>query len=343
MGYAIDIHDFEFEDIKYLLDTTNEKHFLEHMIAEEKEHISVLLDESVKALEPKDEKIYLDLTFGAGGHTRKILSSSTNCKVLAFDRDPYTQKFADEISEKFGDRFHYVNSEFSKFNYKLDDFGIDKVDGILMDLGFSSMQVDTPRRGFSFTHDGPLDMRMSDEGITAEELVNEIDETELAGIIFKYGDERKSRQIAKAICTCRKNERITRTGELAEIIRKAAGHYNDKINPATRTFQAIRIYLNQELEELKTALNNSLKYLNQDGVISVITFHSGEDKIVKDFFKHHSGYEQGISRYSALSLNKNEKEKNLKIVNKKPITASDKELKENERSRSAKLRIAKKI
>jgi 16S rRNA (cytosine1402-N4)-methyltransferase len=340
MPIKMNISDFDFEDIAYIFDNyLNNDDFVS---MDQQDHISVLAQESIDALNIKDSGIYVDCTFGAGGHSRRILEANPNCNLIAFDRDPTTKKFADILSKEFGDRFFYINSRFSNLKEELINIGINKVDGFLFDLGFSSMQIDTPRRGFSFQNEGPLDMRMGDDGITAEELINETKEDELAGIIFKFGDERKSRSIAKAISASRKHKRIETTTELAEIIKKAVGRYNDNIHPATRTFQAIRIYLNQELEEIKTALNDSLNMLNENGRLAVISFHSGEDVIIKNFFKQKSGQNISFSRYAPIPSSL-ENIKELEMVNRKPITPNEQELANNVRARSAKLRIARKL
>lgn len=339
MRYS-DITDFDVQDFEYIFDhleTSNNRYIMA-------DHVPVLLSECIEGLITKEGGIYLDCTFGAGGHTRAMLESGEDVRVISIDRDPYTHKYAEELKEEFGDRFIYHSGKFSDLDKALEENGIDKVDGILMDLGLSSMQVDTPRRGFSFQYDGPLDMRMDgDNGINAEDFINEAKEDELAGIIFKYGDERKSRQIAAAICAERQNNRITKTKQLADIVRSAVGKYNDKIHPATRTFQAIRIHINNEINELKLALEKALRALKVEGRLAVITFHSGEDVIVKDFFREKSGAKESFSRYMPIPAHAEEKNKQIKIINKKPITAEDEEISENPRSRSAKLRIAEKL
>lgn len=340
MRYS-NLTDFDKEDFDYLFDyleTPNEQN-----IMASEDHISVLLSECIEGLNIKEGGIYLDCTFGAGGHSEAILNSGSDVSVISIDRDPYTEKYANELKKKFGDRFIYCNNTFSNLDQALSENGISKVDGILMDLGFSSMQIDTPRRGFSFQYDGPLDMRMEDKGFNAEDFVNEASEEEIAGVIFKYGDERKSRQIASAICKKRQEKRITRTLELADIVKGAVGKYNDKIHPATRTFQAIRMHINNEVNEIKLGISKALKALNIGGRLAIITFHSGEDILVKDFFKEKSGAKESFSRYAPIPTAFEEKTKELKIINKKPIIADDNEVQANPRARSAKLRIAEKL
>ena len=341
MAQNFDISDYSFEDISYIFEPISGDNSL---LFNDKEHDSVLLKESVDSLDVKDGGIYLDCTFGAGGHSEEILNRCENCKVIGLDRDPYTKKFAEILEQNYQDRFIYANGRFSQLDRALNLKSITQLDGVLMDLGISSMQVDTPRRGFSFQHDGPLDMRMEDRGITAEEFIAKASEEELAGVIFKYGDERKSRQIAKAIIAERNRGKIDRTLQLANIIKKAVGHYNDKIHPATRTFQALRIYVNEELKEIQEGLQKALSKLKTGGKLSVITFHSGEDKIVKEFMKEKAGKNnQSFSRYMPLPEDYNKKIAELKIINNKPLTPSEDELKSNQRARSAKLRVAEKI
>jgi 16S rRNA (cytosine1402-N4)-methyltransferase len=311
-----------------------------HMVDD---HISVLLQETIDGLNPQDGKVYVDCTFGAGGHTKAILERA-DCTVIAIDRDPHTKVYADYYRKFYGDRLRYVSGRFSDLKQHLASLGIKKVDGVLMDIGVSSMQLDTPRRGFSFQNDGPLDMRMGDESKDAFQLVNFAAEEELAGVIYKYGDERRSRAIAKAIVNYRlSNGEITRTLQLADIIKKAVGRYDDTIHPATRTFQAIRIWVNDELAELEEALASAEEVLAEDGVLAVITFHSGEDAIVKNFINEKSGKRESFSRYSPISLVEPTVTATLKPISKKAIAPTDEEVKSNIRSRSAKLRLARKI
>lgn len=334
------IFNFDYEDFGYIFERKNFNEVKKRM---HEFHKPVLLQETLEGLNIKDGGIYLDCTFGAGGHTRAILESA-NCKVIGLDRDTFTQKFADELKKEFSDRFIYINSRFSDLDEALDKAGIDKVDGVLFDIGVSSMQFDTPRRGFSFQADGPLDMRMESDGTSAEDFINNAPEEEIAGVIFKYGDEKKSRAIARAIIVARKEKKIERTTELAEIIKKAVGRYNDTIHPATRTFQAIRIYVNDELNQLKLGLQKAIKRIKDDGRVCVITFHSGEDVIVKEFFREISGYNQGVSRYMPIPTTPLANYlSEFEQVTKKPISASDEEINSNSRARSAKLRILQKI
>ncbi len=301
-------------------------------------HISVLKDEVLHYMAPKDGEVYVDGTFGAGGHSRALLEAA-DCVVYGMDRDPNVKEYVEQIEKDFGDRFIFIHGQFGNIKKLLNDHGVEKVDGILLDIGVSSMQIDNPERGFSFMKDGPLDMRMSENGSDAAALVNDASEEELAGIIFKYGGERKSRHIARAIINARVTTPITRTGQLVDIVKKAVGGYNDTINPATRTFQALRIWVNNELGELEEALESSESLLNAGGRLAVITFHSGEDQIVKYFIDERSGKQQSYSRHQPIPVNDN-KEASLKKVTRKAVAPSDRELETNVRARSAKLRVA---
>ena len=225
------------------------------------DHIPVLLDEVINSLSLKDEGFYVDATFGLGGYSKKILSIR-NCNLLAIDRDPEAKKFAQPIKSSFKDKFTFVNGRFSELIKFLEDKKIKKVNGVVFDLGVSSPQLDKNERGFSFKSDGPLDMRMSLEGPTAEEFINKVEEKTLADIIYEYGDEVFSRRIAKNIANERLTKRINSTFQLATIIRKSIPFSKQKIDPATRTFQAIRIYLNNEIDELEKGLIAAEKSLH---------------------------------------------------------------------------------
>lgn len=304
-------------------------------------HTPVLLDEVIQNLNIKDGGVYVDGTFGAGGYSREILKQA-NCKLYAIDRDPNVAKTAEEFKQEFGDRFELLQGCFGDMQRLLKENGVDKVDGIVLDIGVSSMQIDQAERGFSFMKDGPLDMRMSAEGQSAEDVINDTSQDELANIIYKYGDERKSRRIARAIVIAREEERITTTRKLAQTIRSVMRVSGDKIDPATRTFQAIRIWVNDELGELERALEASRNILSTGGRIVVVTFHSLEDSIVKNFIKDNSGIRENLSRHSPINLMPNEEEvaKYFKPVKRKAIKPSDTEIRSNIRSRSAKLRAA---
>ena len=290
------------------------------MIDDEFKHKPVLINEVIESIEPADDKIYFDATFGNGGYSKKILSSS-NCKVIAIDRDPSVSSKAKEFEEKYKDRFKFIESRFSQIKKVMEELEREKVNCFLFDIGVSSMQLDNANRGFSFMKDGPLDMRMSNTGKTAGELINTIDQDKLADILFHYGDERNSRRIARSIINYRNKKEIKSTLELADIIKKNNSNFKSKINPATKTFQALRMFINNELEELHSGLNQALNLLSIAGKICVVTFHSLEDRMVKNFSK-------------ALGSS-------VKV--EKVIKPSDDEVRLNPRSRSAKLRLIQKI
>ena len=302
-------------------------------------HTPVLLSEVINAINPQDGKIYFDATFGWGGYTKKLLDSCA-CNVIAIDQDPSVKDKANEFKNKYGDRFDFIESKFSQIPAVLKKLSINKVDGFMFDIGVSSMQLDSSDRGFSFNKDGPLDMRMNSSGKTAAEFINLIKEEDLADIIYNYGDERKSRKIARYIVEHRSIKPIETTLQLAEIVSKAnPKKHNHKKHPATKTFQAIRIYLNDEFNELFDGLSGAEKSLNIDGKMCIVTFHSTEDKIVKNYFNKSSG--TNTSSYKNLPTIKNDSLASL-IPYKKAIKASDEEINLNIRARSAKLRYAKK-
>lgn len=303
-------------------------------------HVPVMLKEVIQYLEPEDNKIYVDGTFGAGGYSNAILEKS-NSIIYAIDRDPAVLEIASNISKKYNGRLRFIHGCFGNMKLLMENQKIDKVDGIILDIGVSSMQLDNRERGFSFMEDAYLDMRMSQNGIDACYLINNAEESELANIIYQYGGERKSRQIASKICYMRTKEPITTTLQLAKIVRSVVGRANQKIDPATKTFQAIRIWVNNELEELSKALKDSEFLLNDLGKLIVVTFHSLEDGILKNFISNKIGKNNSISRY--LPEVKNDNIVSFKSLTKKPLTPSNEELQLNPRSRSAKLRAAQKI
>ncbi len=300
------------------------------------QHIPVLLDEVVSALSLTENETYVDATFGLGGYTKAILSKQ-NCKVVAIDRDPKAKIFADNLKKIFTDRLYFINGKFSDLAHFLKELKIYKVNGIVFDLGVSSPQLDVKDRGFSFKLNGPLDMRMSCEGPTAEEFLNKVEENTLSNIIFELGDEVFSRRIAKSIIQQRSINKIKTTYQLADIIRNAIPSKKYKIDPATKTFQAIRIYLNDEIRELQHGLIAAEKVLKPNGRLAVVSFHSIEDRIVKNFFLDCLN-DKSASRHLPEPP---KKEPSLEILTKKPILPSTKEIKSNKRSRSAKLRVAK--
>jgi 16S rRNA (cytosine1402-N4)-methyltransferase len=301
------------------------------------EHTPVLLNEVIRTINPQSGKLYFDATFGWGGYTKKLLDSCA-CEVIAIDQDPKVKSRAKEFKREYGTRFNFIESKFSEICSVLKKLNTKKVDGFMFDIGVSSMQLDNPQRGFSFNKEGPLDMRMGTSELTAEEFINSVSEDELADIIYNYGDERKSRRIAKLIVEHRKINPIKTTLHLADIVLKANPKKNNhKKHPATKTFQAIRIYLNDEFNELFAGLTNAEQALSEDGKICVVTFHSLEDKIVKNYFYKSSGMD--YSSYKNLPVETNDSEASL-IPGKKAIKPSKEEIETNIRARSAKLRYA---
>ncbi len=282
---------------------------------------------------------WVDGTFGAGGYSKALLQSGA-CKVLAIDKDPTTKVFLKGIQNVYGDMIKYYNQSFADMEKNEEIASRDDIYGIVLDLGVSSMHLDNPLRGFSFKESGPLDMRMGNQpGPTASEIINLCSEATLADLIFFYGQERKARKIANRIVRERKKRKINTTLELAEIIR-ALVPKNFKKDPATKTFQAIRIAVNNELKDLCKALVFAEKKVKKGGIIAVVTFHSLEDRIVKDFGKIMSGKGSPTNRYSPATSRVNP---SLIPINKKPVIAAVDEIEKNKRSRSAKLRVYKKV
>ena len=311
--------------------------FPKHSIATP--HYPALLSEVIQNLNPEHNKRYLDCTFGAGGYAQAILASS-DCYVTAIDQDPNVLKYAKKLQTISRKKFEFIEGNFANAKEFLNG---NQYDGIVLDLGVSSMQLDEGERGFSFMRDGNLDMRMNNtSGYSAADFIANTSETELANVIYKYGEEVQSRQIATKIVEERQKEPIISTLKLAEIIRGAMHYRKAKIDPATKTFQAIRIYINKELESLEYFLNNLNELLKPGARILIVSFHSLEDNIVKSFFKDHSAKKIARSKYSKEPEN-SDITKWLKIITKKPILPTSNEIKENHRSRSARLRVAEKI
>ena len=301
-------------------------------------HEPVLLKDFINLATPING-CWIDGTFGAGGYSRALLQSGAS-QVLAIDKDPTTKVFLKKIQNEYGDLIKYYNQSFADMEKNSDIASRDDIYGIVLDLGVSSMHLDNPLRGFSFRESGPLDMRMGNQsGPTASEIINLCSEATLADLIFFYGQERKARKIAKRIVKERKKRKIKTTLELAEIIR-ALVPKNFKKDPATKTFQAIRIAVNNELKDLSKALIFAEKIVQKGGIIAVVTFHSLEDKIVKDFGKIMSGKASPSNRYSPPA---SMAYPSLIPLNKKPVVAEIDEIDRNKRARSAKLRVYKKI
>ena len=298
-------------------------------------HISVLLPEVLTVLGDLDGKLVVDGTFGAGGYSRAFLSRGAH--VIAFDRDSRVRPYVEALEGEFPGRFTWVNRCFSEMKEGLADLGHASCDAIVLDIGVSSMQLDEAGRGFSFMRDGPLDMRMSTDGRSAADIVNEDDKDDIAHIIWLYGEEHKSRGIAAAIVRRRDERPFERTLDLAEVVERAlGGRRGAPVHPATRTFQALRIAVNDELGELEAALDVAESLLKPEGVLAVVTFHSLEDRIVKTFFNERTGKVSSGSRYApptakaAPAL--------YTLITPKAVAASVAETAATPRARSAKLR-----
>jgi len=297
-------------------------------------HIPVLRDAVIASLMPKSGGHYVDGTFGAGGYSEALLGAA-DCKVWGIDRDPDALAFGSALVARFPGRLTMIEGNFGDMDRLLGDRGVKAVDGVALDLGVSSMQLDRPERGFSFRADGPLDMRMSHRGESAADLVNRLDEAELANLIYELGEERFSRRIAAAIVRARP---IARTAELAETIRRVMPPKGDGIDPATRTFQALRIAVNDELGELTRGLSAAERLLAPGGRLAVVTFHSLEDRSVKTFLQRRAGKTPAGSRH--LPATAPARAPSFRLITNKPLVADKEEIRTNPRARSAKLRAA---
>lgn len=306
-------------------------------------HKSVLLNETIEGLNVRKGKIYLDGTLGGAGHSYEILKRLDGKGLLiGIDQDEEALKAARERLSEFKN-VEYFNLNYIDFEKALDELGIEKIDGVLLDIGVSSYQFDNPERGFSYRFDAPLDMRMDKSlEISAKDIVNTYSEDEITEIIKEYGEEKWASRISKFIVQERKNKKIDTTFELVEIIKNAipAGARRNGPHPAKRTFQALRIEVNKELDVLKNSIDKFVHRLNPGGRIAIITFHSLEDRIVKNSFKY---LEKDCICPPTSPICTCNKKREIKIITRKPITASEEELKENNRSHSAKLRIAEKL
>ena len=307
-------------------------------------HQPVMLDEVVSTLAPRDGGHYIDATFGNGGYSRAILQSA-DCHLMAIDQDPDAIARGQNLIEDHAPRFTLAHGRFSQMRDLLNHHdpraATDGVDGIVFDLGVCSTQLDQAERGFSFQKDGPLDMRMSQDGLDAAEVVNNTAEADLANILYTYGDERASRRIARAIVKARNETPITRTLQLAEIIHSVMPRPKPgQSDSATRSFQALRIYVNQEMAEIEQALESAQTLLKPDGLLVVVTFHSLEDRIVKKFIANRGGK---VARPSRHLPELEDAPVFFQMVTRKPLLPSDDEIATNPRSRSAKLRAAKRL
>lgn len=294
-------------------------------------HIPVMLSEVLQYLKPQKGEVYVDATFGNGGYTKAILEAA-DCKVIALDRDPNVRIRANEMKNMYGARFEFRAGQFGDFA----DLVPEKINGAVFDIGVSSMQLDDAERGFSFSKEAALDMRMSCEGMSAADIVNTYGEKDLADLIYEFGEERKSRQIAARIVEARRKKPIETTTELAEIIYTVIHKRAGEIDPATRTFQALRIAVNDELKELEKGLSGAAMHLYSGGRLVVVDFHSLEDRIVKNFMKDNGGKKIRVSKYAPELV----QDDSLFATVSKVITPTAAECAQNPRARSAKLRYA---
>ena len=306
---------------------------------EKKPHLPVLYQQVLETLQPKNAGRYIDATAGAGGHSRGILEiSAPDGELLALDVDPLAIQIAGKNLAEFGKRVHLVQASYTSIREQAKSLGWEDVDGILIDLGISSMQIDLPEKGFSFKFDSPLDMRFNPlQELTAEKLINTLAEEELADVLWKYGEEKQSRRIARAICQARP---LKTTKELAEVITRVVHQKKSNIHPATKSFQAIRITVNDELGSLENFLPQALELLKPGGRLAVISFHSLEDRLTKHFFQKESRDclcppEQPICNCGHKA--------SIKLISRKAISAEEEELKVNPRARSARLRVVEKL
>jgi 16S rRNA (cytosine1402-N4)-methyltransferase len=303
-------------------------------------HIPVLLPQVLQALSPCDGKHFIDGTFGAGGYSQAILTAAPGARVLGIDRDPAALAAGNALAAQFAGRFDFIQGRFGELDRLAAAAGFAPADGVVLDIGVSSMQLDDPARGFSFQGDGPLDMRMSSDGPSAADVVNTATEAHLADILFHLGEERSARGIARAIVARRQQRPLTRTSELAELAARVLGR--DRIagrHAATRTFQALRIYVNDELGELARGLSAAERVLAPGSRLVVVSFHSLEDRLVKRFFKDRADAEEHGSRHLPPQTG-TRPAPSFRFLNHRPVSPTDKEIAANPRARSAKLRAA---
>ncbi len=298
-------------------------------------HIPVLGRPALEFLNVHDGGVYIDGTFGAGGYTRALLAAA-DCRVIGIDRDPSAIALGDALVASSQGRLTLAEDRFSELDRIANDAGFDAVDGVVLDVGVSSMQLDRPERGFSFRHDGPLDMRMGGEGPSAADVVNAASERDLADIIYLLGEERHSRAVARAIVRARDEAPIVTTVALADLVASVVRMRASDIHPATRTFQALRIFVNDELGELARALAAAERILKREGRLAVVAFHSLEDRIVKTFLSERGEIRAGSRHAPEIKS----PAPTFRVLTKRPVTADDEEVARNPRARSAKLRAA---
>ncbi|MDR3520228.1 MAG: 16S rRNA (cytosine(1402)-N(4))-methyltransferase RsmH [Acidocella sp.] len=304
-------------------------------------HIPVLRDEAVAMLRPQAGKTYLDGTFGGGGYARSILDTAP-CTLWAIDRDPDAIARGAALAAIYPNRLHLLQGRISELFDLLNAAGVASLDGAVFDLGVSSYQIDDPARGFSFRQNGPLDMRMGAGEVSAAKLVNTLPESELADILYEFGEEKASRRIAKAIVDRRSQQKFEMTADLASVIRSVVRPDKSGIDPATRSFQALRIAVNEELSDIEAALAQAASMLSPGGRLVVVSFHSLEDRIVKRFMAGASGRTPGASRHAPASMQQTAKP-GFKLLTGSPVTASEVESRANPRARSAKLRAMERL
>lgn len=304
-------------------------------------HVSVLLNELLEFYKDKILKYFVDGTLGAGGHSKAFLEAHPEIELLiGIDQDPVAREIAKERLAPWSSRIEIIPGNFSNLKNHAANLGISFVDGIIFDLGVSSMQFDLPEKGFSFMRNGPLDMRMDPtKSLTAAEIINHWSEAELGRIFRDYGEEKRWRAAARTVVALRKEKPITTTFELAEVLRRAIPYTKKGINPATKAFQALRICVNAELEVLESAMPEAIELLNQGGRLGVISFHSLEDRIVKNAMRFAADDKHNTDGIGGVFL---DKEPIVKLISKKPVVPSDEEINLNPRSRSAKLRVVEK-
>ncbi|MDX1580105.1 MAG: 16S rRNA (cytosine(1402)-N(4))-methyltransferase RsmH [Alphaproteobacteria bacterium] len=304
-------------------------------------HIPVLLAEVLEAISPQDSDVIVDGTFGWGGYSEAFLKEA-DCAVIGIDRDPAAISRGEELSGAYEGRLRIVLGRFGEMDIHLADLGIEQADGIALDLGVSSLQLDQAERGFSFQKDGPLDMRMggsAQDSPSAADIVNTVDEGELADILFKYGEERRSRRVARAVVEERKIKPLTRTSQLADVVTGVLGRPKPgQVHPATRTFQALRIFVNDELGELERGLRAAERLLRPEGRLAVVSFHSLEDRIVKNFLRERAGEAPRGSRH--LPDPGEGRAPSFRLQFRGARKPADAEAKSNPRARSARLRAA---
>lgn len=299
-------------------------------------HIPVLLNEVIQSLAIRTGGLYVDGTFGAGGYTEAILNAAPDVRVIAIDQDETAVAAGQSLVQQYAPRLTLIHGRFGD----MADLVSTPVDGVVLDIGVSSMQIDRPERGFSFQKDGPLDMRMGQTGQTAADVVNTFKESDLADILYEYGEEKASRRIARKIVQRRQEKPFQTTLDLADVIRSCLPRKPGDTDPATRSFQALRIYVNDELGELKRGLSGAQSLLKAGGILAVVSFHSLEDRIVKNFMAQESGHVPNPSKYMP---EVQKKAPSFEILTKKPITPSPAELSANPRARSSRLRAARRL